>query len=248
MRYYFILILCISVKISFAQDTISSQSSVDNMIFRVVEVMPQFPGGNDSLKKFIYENMQYPAMAKELKIAGTVWIQFFVDKNGNVQNVEVIRGIEVLDAEAIRLAYLMPAWIPGKQKNKTVNVYVTLPIHFDLNKINPTPKFNSSLQVFTTPQVKPKYPGGEEAMNHFISSKLKYPKKALKEGLQDTVIVQFVILESGYIDHIEIKKGNYSPLNKEAIKIISKMPKWEPGEHMGRPVMVLMEIPIIFEI
>ena len=100
-----------------------------------VEQMPEFPGGEAELMKFIGENLRYPTSASELGIEGRVTIRFVVSKTGDVINVEVIRGLDpACDKEAIRVVKLMPKWIPGRQNGRNVPVYFTLPVLYRLQK------------------------------------------------------------------------------------------------------------------
>lgn len=102
-------------------------------IFIHVECMPEFPGGELALRKFIAENVKYPEMAKENSIFGTVYVRFVVDEAGKVVNIEVLRGVDpLLDKEAVRVVGSMPKWTPGKQLNKPAKVAMTIPIRFVL--------------------------------------------------------------------------------------------------------------------
>lgn len=102
-------------------------------VFFIVENMPEFPGGELALRKFIAENVRYPEMAKENDIQGTVYVRFVVDTDGSVKNVEVIRGVDpLLDKEAIRVIQSLPKWKPGKQRGKAVKVSHSVPIKFAL--------------------------------------------------------------------------------------------------------------------
>lgn len=101
--------------------------------FRVVEKMPEFPGGITELLKFITANLQYPQELKDSTIEGKVIIQFVIKEDGTLEQYKVARGIHpLLDAEAIRVVKLMPKWIPGKQRGKPVPVWYTLPVNFSL--------------------------------------------------------------------------------------------------------------------
>jgi TonB family protein len=104
------------------------------MIYDMPEIMPEFIGGADALDEFIKKNIKYPAEAKEKGIQGKVYIQFVVEKDGSVTNVIVRRGANnaLLDAEAMRVVKLMPAWKPGTMRGKKVRVRYTLPITFSL--------------------------------------------------------------------------------------------------------------------
>jgi protein TonB len=103
-------------------------------IFTVVEEMPSFPGGEESRLKYLQDNIQYPQVAKESGISGTVYVSFVVDSKGKVTDVKTLRGIGGgCDEEAVRVIKLMPMWNPGKQAGKSVRVQFTMPIRFTLN-------------------------------------------------------------------------------------------------------------------
>ena len=109
------------------------------MIFQVVEEMPQFPGGMQEALNFLGTHVRYPVAAQEAKIEGRVIVGFVVGKDGSVSDIKVVRGINPeLDAEAVRVVSMMPKWIPGKQRGKAVAVKYTMPIMFRLQ--NPKPE------------------------------------------------------------------------------------------------------------
>ena len=101
--------------------------------FLVVEQMPDFPGGEAELYRYLEKNMKFPAMARESGVTGTVYIKFVVGKDGKISNITLLRGIGAgCDEEAMRVISGMPAWKPGKQNGVTVPVWFTLPIKFTL--------------------------------------------------------------------------------------------------------------------
>ena len=116
------------------EDEIVEIEEDDEEFFMVVENMPEFPGGDLGLMKFIQKNVRYPAIAKEYNITGKVYVSFIVDKQGSVTNVKIVRGVDKnLDAEALRVVSLLPKYKPGKQRGKAVRVMFTIPIDFTLN-------------------------------------------------------------------------------------------------------------------
>ena len=116
------------------EDEIIEIEEDDEEFFMVVENMPEFPGGDLGLMKFIQKNVRYPAIAKEYNITGKVYVSFIVDKQGKVTNVKIVRGVDKnLDAEALRVVSLLPKYRPGKQRGKAVRVMFTIPINFTLN-------------------------------------------------------------------------------------------------------------------
>ncbi len=110
------------------------ESDEDAPIFMVVESMPIFPGGGDAaLYRYLGANIEYPQMAKESVIQGTVWVTFVIEKNGKVSGIKVLRGIGGgCDEEAVRVIRNMPRWTPGKQRGKPVRVQYNLPVKFIL--------------------------------------------------------------------------------------------------------------------
>ena len=106
----------------------------EEVIFVVVETMPEFPGGQQALFKYLSENVKYPVIAQENGIQGRVICQFVVNKDGAIVDVEVVRsgGDPSLDKEAIRVIKSMPKWNPGKQRGKAVRVKYTVPVNFRL--------------------------------------------------------------------------------------------------------------------
>jgi protein TonB len=108
-------------------------SEDEGKIFTIVEEMPTFPGGEDKMIEYIAKNTKYPPVARENDIKGRVFVNFYIDKEGKVQGVKLIRGIGGgCDEEALRVVRSMPPWKPGKQNGRPVNVYYNLPVNFTL--------------------------------------------------------------------------------------------------------------------
>jgi protein TonB len=106
----------------------------EDIPFNTAEVMPKFPGGDIALQKYIASHVQYPVSARENNIQGKVYVQFVINKRGEVENVSIVRGVESsLDKESIRVVESLPKWSPGLQHGKPVSVYYTVPIYFKLN-------------------------------------------------------------------------------------------------------------------
>ncbi len=102
--------------------------------FAIVEDKPTFQGKDaNEFTKWVYDNIEYPEIAKENGIQGRVTVQFTIDKDGSVKDVKVLRGVDSsLDKEAVRVIQKSPKWSPGKQRNKPVKVKYTFPIIFQL--------------------------------------------------------------------------------------------------------------------
>ncbi len=111
----------------------NGKQNVNDVLFKVVEVMPQFNGGDEGLRVYLGSSINYPPEAINKQISGRVYVEFVVTSTGKVADVKVVRGVHpLLDAEATRVVSSMPDWTPGQQRGKTVNVEYTIPINFAL--------------------------------------------------------------------------------------------------------------------
>jgi protein TonB len=112
---------------------VEEEEESSQTIFTVVEKMPEFPGGETELLKFINKQIKYPVIAQENGIQGRVICTFVVNRDGSVVDAEVIRGVDPnLDKEALRVIGTMPKWKPGEQRGKPVRVKYTIPLTFRL--------------------------------------------------------------------------------------------------------------------
>lgn len=110
----------------------NGEKYIDN-IFPNVDVMPEFPGGDEAVLRFIANNIKYPEIAKESNIQGKVFVRFVVSEEGVVEGVVIVRGSNpALDKEAKRVIEKLPVWIPGILDDKKVKVVFTIPINFTL--------------------------------------------------------------------------------------------------------------------
>lgn len=97
--------------------------------------LPQFPGGEAALIKFVADNQQYPEAAKAKKIQGFVVVKFVVTKTGEIGEVKIVRSRDLdLDKEAVRIVKSLPNFIPGKINGEVVDMWYTLPIKFKLQE------------------------------------------------------------------------------------------------------------------
>jgi len=111
----------------------NSQEDASGEVYGIVEEMPQFPGGEIALCKYIANSIKYPVVAQKTGIQGKVYVSFIVDKDGGVTDVKVLQGVDpLLDREALRVVRSLPRWKPGKQRGVPVKVSYTVPINFIL--------------------------------------------------------------------------------------------------------------------
>jgi len=119
-------------------------------------------------------------------------------------------------------------------------------------KTSPTYKDASGQVVYYKVEVDPKYTGGEEAMTKYLQDNLKYPESARSKGVEGTVFVDFIVDKKGVVKNAAATETTLaevdSALIAEAVRVVSAMPKWDPGTQGGKPADVAYSIPITFEL
>ena len=113
---------------------VEEEEPIVEIIFDVVEELPEFLGGVEKLYEYLGNNINYPEQAKDFSIQGKVFVQFVVWKDGTIKDIKVVKGAhKLLNKEALRVITNMPKWKPGKQRGVNVNARFTLPIKFRIS-------------------------------------------------------------------------------------------------------------------
>lgn len=236
-------------------------------VYKQVEKMPQYPGGEAELMKYVATHIRYPEAAAKAQTQGRVVAQFVVEKDGSIGDVNVIRSVSPeCDEEAKRVIKSLPKFTPGTVGGKPVAVWYTLPITFRLtsgnsktaeatsNAAKSAPSdvsdaaAQSGEQVFTVVEVKPQFPGGEAALLKYVGEHLNYPKEAYEKNIQGRVIVQFVVKSDGAVGQVKVIRSVDPLLDAEAKRVISSLPKFTPGMVGGKPVSVWYTLPVTFRL
>jgi len=103
-------------------------------------------------------------------------------------------------------------------------------------------------EVFTVVEEMPEFPGGKKALANWLRKNLKYPMIASENGIQGTVVVQFVVWKDGTIKDVQLVRGVDASLNKEATRLVKAMPKWKPGKQRGKTVSARFTLPVTFRL
>jgi protein TonB len=99
--------------------------------YNIIEVMPEFPGGNEALSSYFKENIKLPPNWPPDSIKGKVYITFFIDTGGNVNDVKALRGINpILDSLALNAVKRMPRWSPARNRGGPLAVPFLIPVRF----------------------------------------------------------------------------------------------------------------------
>lgn len=233
-----------------AQATVAS----DGQVYDKVEQPPQFPGGYGALEQWKKQHIIYPEEAIASGAQGQVVVRFVILKTGEVADAEILRSIDpALDKEALRLVSSMPKWTPGRQDGKAVSVRWDEPVTFTLPTAEEIAemerkKKEKEQQVFDMVEQMPKFPGGQSALMQWLSTNMKYPKIAAENGIEGRVYVSFIVRSTGEITDIKIARSVDPSLDEEAIRTISRMPKWIPGKQGGEAVNVRYTMPLTFRL
>jgi len=202
-----------TMPVNFSLSPADPLKPAENAVYTAVEIQPEFPGGEAAFGRFLAQNIRYPAIAKQNKIQGRVYVQFVVEKDGSLSDVKVIRepGSGTGD-EAVRVMKLSPKWNPGKQNGQAVRVQFTLPINFALSDASD----NADYQSFYK----------------FIQTYVRYPTKAKDNGIQGRVFVQFNVNDDKHIQNIKVLRSPDESLSTELVRVLQKfgqLPEAKPN-------------------
>lgn len=106
----------------------------------------------------------------------------------------------------------------------------------------------SSTTIFTVVEEMPEFPGGQGELLQYLSKSIRYPVIAQENGIQGRVTCSFVVEKDGSVTDVQVLRGVDPSLDKEAIRVISAMPKWKPGKQRGKPVRVKYNVPVTFRL
>lgn len=106
----------------------------------------------------------------------------------------------------------------------------------------------SAQQIFTVVEEMPEFPGGQGALLQYLAKSIKYPVIAQENGIHGRVTCSFVVEKDGSVTDIQVVRGADPSLDKEAIRVITAMPKWKPGKQRGKPVRVKYTVPVTFRL
>ncbi len=109
---------------------------------------------------------------------------------------------------------------------------------------------NEEIPVYDTSDIEvyPEFPGGQAAFARFLSRNLRYPESAIEHGVQGKILVSFIIEKNGSLSNIQILRGIGNDCDEEAVRVLSKSPKWTPGRQNQQNVRVAYTIPINFQL
>ncbi len=112
----------------------------------------------------------------------------------------------------------------------------------------PEPEVKKEEEIFVAVEQMAEFPGGQSALMKWLGSNIRYPEAAAQNDIQGRVIVRFVVEKDGSIGHASVVKGVDKDLDKEALRVVKKMPRWQPGKNNGVPVRSYFNLPVTFRL
>ncbi len=269
-------IIAFSLICCFTVFEVSAQTPMAEAVRRA-DVLPTWPDCDpivpdctkSRMADFIAANLQMPLEAKAENAGGLVMMEFVIEKNGMVGEVNPVVDPGLgLGEEATRVINLMKTkkikWEPAKVDGKKVAYRYTVPISFNLS--TPPKAVTTTTETFKADPNKvydivedmPKYAGCAEAsadadctfskvMAH-INANLKYPQEAIDKKIEGQTVVEFVVDTDGKVTNAKMASGLGSGCDEEVLRVVALMPTWIPGTVDGTPVKVKMNIPVMFQL
>lgn len=197
--------------------------------------MPKFLRGQKGIENFLNKGNLLLADDNDSD-CDTVVVSLIVNEDGSVMQPHVEQTPEKFDdTQLLALCGKMPKWMPAYENGKPVAHEATFTVRL-------------KQKVYDAVERMPEFPGGQAALMQWISANLKYPKVAEENGVQGRVVCTYVVERNGDITDVKVVRGVDPSLDKEAVRLIRKMPRWVPGHQNGKPVRVKYTIPVTFRL
>ena len=121
-------------------------------------------------------------------------------------------------------------------------------VHEQVVVREPEPKKATDDEVFVAVEQQAEFPGGQAALMKWLSNNIRYPEAAQQNEIQGRVVVKFIVEKDGSISHAEIVRGVDQDLDREALRVVQRMPKWQPGKNGGVAVRSYFNLPVTFKL
>lgn len=208
----------------------------------------------DTLIHIIKTQTNYLETIRANELAGYLNISVMIDEKGYPKDPVITYGTYD-EITPILFQELLDTlqWIPAKYNDRNVKSMVDINItYYEKELVINSPSFleKDEKEVFKPVEVMPEFKGGAMAMMRFLSMNISYPQRAKEEGLSGKCFLRYVVMPNGSISNVEVLKGikGCPECDAEAMRVIKLMPRWKPGTQDGKPVSVLFNLPINFQL
>ena len=217
-----------------------------------IDTEPSFKPNTDSLMAYLTSHLEISELWEGEQ---SMTLQFILSKDGKISHLEVRdkKGANASDItkQLISLFENMPTWQPlvlsgiGNQQSM---------LSYDFN-LTPTDGVRQPLmsmdrggKIFDVVEQMPEFPGGQAALLKWVSDNMRYPTIAEENGIQGRVVCTFVIERDGSVSDVQVARSIDPSLDKEAVRVLKKMPRWKPGKQKGQPVRVKHTVTVTFKL
>lgn len=249
---------------AFRQDSVAviqSDTTVsDQTVYLLVDEPPVFGGGDVLVfRDWVLRHLEIDeALFREGGDVRMV-VSFVVGKDGMPEEVEMIRSSdERLSGEVLRVISTAPPWTPGRVKGAAVRTKQVMPVNIRLqmpaaaDSLAAEPQEDIPLAGDDALLVAERMPafqdGGLNKFRNWVVQNVKYPMEALAKGVEEPIVVAFVIEKDGTLSRIEVLQGENAALIREVVRVLSSSPRWTPGQQKGQLVRVRFTFPLIFRL
>lgn len=230
---------------------VTGEAVVQDVVYEFPEKPAQYANGNEDFDGFLKRKSTEIEELKVISGEHRIKLSLYISKTGTITKIEPFIPLQQPDMDIVNAVFAdLPSFTPASIENIPVESVLRLNLvlskegtkmYIDRNII----PFNG---IFTEAEPMPQFPGGEEALRKYLYSHIRYPVEALKSMIQGKVFVSFVVVENGDVINVKLARGVDYYLDKEAIRIVKMMPRWQPGLINGNPVKVSFTLPITFRL
>lgn len=208
----------------------------------------------DTLIHIIKTQTNYLVTIRANELAGYLNVSVMIDEKGYPKDPVITYGTyDEITPILFQELFDTLQWIPAKYNDRNVKSMVDINItYYEKELIINSPSFleKDEKEVFKPVEVMPEFKGGAMAMMRFLSMNISYPQRAKEEGLSGKCFLRYVVMPNGSISNVEVIKGikGCPECDAEAMRVVKLMPRWKPGTQDGKPVPVLFNLPINFQL
>ena len=218
---------------------------------KVFDIAPDFTASGHNIYKYINDNLKYPANATN-SAKGTLKLYYIIDTLGKITDIRINKNVSAeADDAIINILGKAPAYTPGTLYGHKVKVGYTMMLDVDLNTATKTitaQRYIDTNKTYTSVEVPPSFPGGNDRLYQFISQNVRYPESARAKKIEGRVFISFVVEKDGHLSDIKVVRSPDESLSEEALRVLKLLPRWNPGTQNGKPVRVMFTVPINFSL
>lgn len=221
----------------------------DHLVYGKADTMPRFEGGGPrAFREWIARNVTL----RMPQAAGVVRVRFVIEKDGSMSDLEVKGGDgSQMLADRVDDAFAAaPRWTPAVEQGERVRIGCSMKLQFGAaSESVDSPAHRDDDDAYLIVETMPRFKGGNlDDFRRWLMGQAVYPPEALREGITGRVLVTFVVETDGSVTHIRVRESPHRLLTDAVVEMLSRSPKWRPGEQDGRSVRVKFTLPVDFSI